>query len=505
VQSATVESKPVRSAAVTSERKPRPVQMDEHQPTLRAPSRCTWCIVGGTRKVFEEVAMTLSDDRPSVAGEVTELLQQLIRNACVNDGTTESGHEIRSATVLETYLEGSGVELERIEPSPGRASLIGRIEGRRTDAPTLLLLGHTDVVPVNPERWRHDPFGGELIDGEVWGRGAVDMLNLTASMAVAMRHLARSDFTPDGTVVFCAVADEEAAGIHGAQHLAGHERDSVAADYVITESGGIPIPSPSGMKLPVIVGEKGSYWCTLRVRGVAGHGSQPFRTDNALVKAAEVVRRLDAFQPETQIHEVWRRFISSMGYPAEITEPLLSPDQLMSSLDALPMAMARQFHACTHTTIAPTMVHGGSKINTIPDLVDLQVDIRTLPGQTEADVRALLDEALGDLAGAVEIIGAEDDPSTSSPIDTPLWHTLDAVTKHFYAESELVPYLTVGATDARFFRRAGSVGYGFGLFSEQLTFEDYGAMFHGDDERVDVGSLVLSTNLWDAVARELLS
>ncbi|HVN50178.1 MAG TPA: M20/M25/M40 family metallo-hydrolase, partial [Acidimicrobiales bacterium] len=290
---------------------------------------------------------TEDDDRTA---EVTELLQQLIRNACVNDGAPDSGHEQRSADLLRGYLEGSSLDLETFEPEPGRASLVARLEGRDPDAPTLLLMGHTDVVPVNPDGWDRDPFSGELVDGEVWGRGAVDMLNLTASMAVATRHLAESGFTPGGTLVYLAVADEEALGTYGAEWLADHASDAVGADYVITESGGIPIPSPSGLKLPVIVGEKGSFWCRLRVHGTPGHGSQPYRTDNALVTAAEVVRRLADFQPPTQIHDVWRRFISSMGYPAEITDPLLSPDDLMEVLEGLPLGMARQFHACTHTT-----------------------------------------------------------------------------------------------------------------------------------------------------------
>ncbi len=447
-------------------------------------------------------ATTTSDD--AVDGEVVELLQQLIRNACVNDGSVESGQEVRSADVLETYLEGTGLDLETYDAAPGRRNLVARIEGRRADAPTLLLMGHTDVVPVRPEGWRHDPFGGELIDGEVWGRGAVDMLNLTASMAVAFRRLADQGFRPDGTLVYLAVADEEALGTYGAAHLVEHERDAVVADYVITESGGIPLPSPAGLKLPVIVGEKGTCWTRLRIGGTPGHGSQPLHTDNALVKAAEVVRRLDRFRPETQIHEVWRRFIESMGYPDEITGPLLSTDDLFDSLEALPTGMARQFHACTHTTIAPTIVHGGSKINVIPHEVEVELDIRTLPGQTEEDVRAILDEALGDLSGEVQIETVKYDASSASPTDTPLWDTLARTSKAFYADAETVPFLTVGATDARFFRREGSTAYGYGLFSRNLTFEDYGVMFHGDDERVDVDSLALSTALWDAVAKDLL-
>ena len=439
-----------------------------------------------------------------MSDEVTDLLQHLIRNACVNDGTDASGQEVRSADLLETYLEGAGLDLERYEPAPGRTSLVGRIEGTDPDAPTLLLMGHTDVVPVNPDGWSHDPFGGELIDGEVWGRGAVDMLNLTASMAVATKRLARQGFRPKGTLIYLAVADEEALGSLGAAHLVDHEADAVRADYVITESGGIPIPSPTGLKLPVIVGEKGSFWAKLRVKGTPGHGSQPYKTDNALVTAAAVVQRIAEYQPRTEIHGIWRQFLEGMDYPEEIVGPLLDPDAFMGACDDLPVGMARQFHACTHTTFAPTIAHGGTKINIIPDQIDLQIDIRTLPGHGADEVRAMLDDALGDLAPKVELLAAADDPSTASPIETPLWDALGRVTEHFYAGSKIVPFMTVGATDARFFRRLGTTSYGFGLFSEQMSFEDYGAMFHGDDERIDVESLQLSTAMWEALSVDLL-
>src|SRR6516225_4111160 len=136
----------------------------------------------------------------TATAETVELLQAMIRNACVNDGTAESGQEIRSADVLETYLEGAGLDVETFEPTPGRRSVVSRIEGRDRDAPTLLLMGHTDVVPVSPSGWSRDPFGGELVDGEIWGRGAIDMLNLTSSMAVAVKQLARDGWRPRGTL-----------------------------------------------------------------------------------------------------------------------------------------------------------------------------------------------------------------------------------------------------------------------------------------------------------------
>ncbi len=218
------------------------------------------------------------------------------------------------------------------------------------------------------------------------------------------------------------------------------------------------------------------------------------------------MRRIGAFQPDTQIHDVWRRFISSMGYPAEITDPLLSADGLMEMLDGFPVGMARQFHACTHTTFSPNIVHGGSKINMIPDMVELEVDIRTLPGQTDEDIQALLAMALGDLADRVEIVVESSDMSSASPLDTPLWDTLSRVTQRFYEGSATVPYLTVGATDARFFRRKGITVLRLSACSaSSMTFEDYGSMFHGDDERIDIESLGLSVELWDLVARDLLS
>jgi acetylornithine deacetylase/succinyl-diaminopimelate desuccinylase-like protein len=441
---------------------------------------------------------------PELVDDVTDLLQHLIRNACVNDGSATSGHEARSVDTLRAYLDRGGLECETYEPSPGRESLVARIEGSDPNAPSLLLMGHTDVVPVNADRWRHDPFGGELIDGEVWGRGAVDMLNLTSSMAVAMRALAESGFRPKGTLTYLAVADEEALGTWGAHHLVDHERDAVAADYVITESGGIPIPSGSGVKLPVMVGEKGCYWSTITVHGTPGHGSQPWRTDNALVKAAEVVRRIAAYSPATDINDVWRRFVAGIDLPEEVSRGLLSPEDFMGTIEHLPIGIARQFHACTHTTFSPNIVHGGSKINTIPDTVDLQVDIRTLPGQTAEDVEAQLRDAIGDLTGDVTFTASAYDAASSSPIDTPLWDVLTRASARFYEDSETVPMLIVGATDARFFRRLGATAYGYGLFSRNLSFDDYSTMFHGDDERVDQESLRLSTELWQVVAHELL-
>jgi acetylornithine deacetylase/succinyl-diaminopimelate desuccinylase-like protein len=444
--------------------------------------------------------MATRTDDPTA--EVTDVLQQLIRNACVNDGKVESGGEVRSVDLLHDYLGASGFDVERYEPRPGRSSLVARIEGTDPDAPSLLLMGHTDVVPVNLDGWSRDPFAGDVVDGFVWGRGAIDMLNLTASQAVAFRRLAESGFKPRGTLIYLAVADEEALGTWGASWLVEHERDAVYADYVLTESGGFQLPG-AGPKLPVLVAEKGTFWSKIRIKGTPGHGSQPFRTDNALVTAAEVVRRINEYRPQTQIGEIWRRFVENLDFPAEARAALLDENRLYDFAETLPLGMARIAHACTHTTFAPTVMHGGTKTNVIPDSVELEVDIRTLPGQTGDEVRAMLREALGDLADAIEL-ESNDDPSTASPMDTPLWDSLSRVTSRLVEGSALMPMLMIGGTDNRFFRRAGSVGYGFGLFSKRVDFEGYATMFHGNDERVDQESLALSEQLWEAVAHDLL-
>ena len=176
----------------------------------------------------------------ALTGQTVELLQQLIRNQCVNDGTTASGQEVRTADVLKSYLAGSGLDLEVYEPAwaPGRASLVARIEGSDPTAPTLCLMGHTDVVPVNLATWTRDPFGGELVNGEVWGRGAIDMLNITASQAVVLRALARRGWRPRGTLVYLACADEEAGGALGAGYVCDRHWDAIRADYLLTENGG---------------------------------------------------------------------------------------------------------------------------------------------------------------------------------------------------------------------------------------------------------------------------
>ncbi|OLC56432.1 MAG: hypothetical protein AUH85_06375, partial [Chloroflexi bacterium 13_1_40CM_4_68_4] len=301
-----------------------------------------------------------------LVGESTALLQQLIRNACVNDGTVGSGQETRSVDTIAAFLGGSGLDMRRHEPRPGRGNLVVRMEGSDRSAPSLHLMGHTDVVPANPAGWRHDPFGGELIAGEVWGRGAIDMLSITSTMAVAVRRLAASGFRPRGTLVYTAVADEEALGTWGADWLSQHTWDEVKTDYLITEGAGAGFSvAGGGPKLPVAVMEKGSHWVRLGVKGTPGHGSMPFRTDNAVVKAAEVVRRIASYRAPRRFIETWRRFVDGIELSPPLRVALLNGPLLEVALRRLPLGVARIFDASTHTTFSPNIIHGGVKANVV--------------------------------------------------------------------------------------------------------------------------------------------
>jgi len=434
----------------------------------------------------------------ALTNETVELLQHMVRNACVNDGSVESGQEVRNSDLLRAYLGQSGLDVEVYEPdgAPGRRSLVARIEGTDPAAPTLCLMGHTDVVPVTPEHWTRDPFGGELVNGEVWGRGAVDMLNLTASQAVALKTLARKGWRPRGTLVYLACADEEAGGVHGAGHMCKRHWDALRADYLLTENGGLVSSHGSETNVTVHVGEKGVAWRRLRVSGTPGHGSMPYGADNALVKAAHVVSRLADYRPAPYVDELWQGFVDTLGADPAMKEALRDPARVDDAIAKLPKNVARFAWSATHTTFSPNICRAGVKTNVIPDVVDIEVDIRTIPGDNEDEVRRHIDKALGDLSEEVVVEKLFSKQSSASPTGTPLWNVLAKVVDGHYPGATLVPRMIVGFTDAPYFREHGAVAYGFGLFSRALTAEAMSGRFHGNDERVDVESLALTTQAW---------
>jgi acetylornithine deacetylase/succinyl-diaminopimelate desuccinylase-like protein len=285
-----------------------------------------------------------------------------------------------------------------------------------------------------------------------------------------------------------------------------HHPDVIDADYCLTELGGWSSVDPHGTRhVTINTGEKGLAWRNLRVRGTPGHGSMPYGADNALVKAAEVIRRLSEYHPAPYLGEAWQAQVASMGLPDELRAAMLDPARIYDTIATLPVPVARTCHAITHTTISPNVGRGGQKTNVIPDTVDIEVDIRIVPGTTTDDVDVMLAEALGDLADQVEHTTLQGGHPTQSGTDNPLWGVLAKNVQTVYPGAKIVPGLIVGGTDARFYRDRGRVAYGAGLFSPDMTAATFGSRFHGHDERIDVDSLALATQFWIDVSKDLLT
>ncbi len=445
---------------------------------------------------------------------VVELVATLIQNRCVNDGRRESGNERASADTLAAFFDAAGVAYEIHEAAPTRASLVARREGSDPDAPSLCFCGHLDVVPADEKHWTHDPFAGEIADGLIWGRGAVDMLNQTAAQAVAFAALTKANFKPRGDLIFFAPADEEAGGALGAAWMLDHHPDLVRADYVIGEGGGFFLPAIGDRqrtdperKIAVMIGEKGPMWQKVRFSGTPGHGSMPYQSDNAIVKAANAAQRLARYVPPAEVNQVWQELVESLRVPALLKERLLDPhylDEAIEEIHTTNPATARVLHACTHNTFSINTVKGGTKTNVIPHEAEMEIDVRVLPGQTGQDLENQLRSALGGYFSDAEITDILSYEATISPVRTPLWDTLEKVTASIMGPCGLQPWIAPFTTDTRFYRTTGAVAYGFSLHDETVDLETFGKMFHGHDEHVSLRSLELAAMAYEQVAQDFL-
>jgi acetylornithine deacetylase/succinyl-diaminopimelate desuccinylase-like protein len=289
--------------------------------------------------------------------------------------------------------------------------------------------------------------------------------------------------------------------------MADHAADAIRADYVLTESGGLHSGPKQAPHIGINVGEKGVAWRRLRVRGTPGHGSAPFKADNALMTAAAVMQRIGDYRPAPRFHELWRGEVHAMGLDDDTKAALLDENRIDEYLAGLPRASAApHLHACTHTTFSCNTIATGSdarlKTNVIPDVIDIGVDVRTLPGESGEEVEAHLRAALGELYERVEVEIVMNDAASVSRTDSPLWASVERAVARPFPTARPIPHLIVGFTDARIYRRMGAVAYGAGLFSPDLEPGDYGRRFHGHDERIDVESLRLTTNFWLDVIRD---
>jgi acetylornithine deacetylase/succinyl-diaminopimelate desuccinylase-like protein len=421
---------------------------------------------------------------------VTELLQALIRLDTVNP----PGNETQAAELLRDYLEESGVESELYAKVPARANLVARLPGSG-EGPSLLLLSHSDTVVADPADWQVDPWSGELRDGEVWGRGALDMKGHVAANAVAIASLAREGFRPAGDLVFAACADEEVGDGFGLPWLCEHHPESVRTDYAVNEGAGERMELFGRAFYLCSTAEKMSSPFRLRVHGRAGHASVPGIADNALVKAAPLIERLAAYRPEPQLGPETDAMVQAVaGRRLEAAEAL----ELAREADG---AVAELLEPLLSLTLSPTIVSASERRNVIPHLCEVIVDCRLLPGQTQAEVEPALREVLGD--GDYDFEWIEGRGGTRSPLGGPLWGAIESFVAQIEPEAALLPVSVAGFTDSHWLREAfGTVAYGF-FPSRAMDPQLASRLIHSADERIAVDDLELAVQCLRQAAVEV--
>ena len=457
----------------------------------------------------------------SLGEQTVDLLGRLVRLGCVNDLTADSGGEERAADLLEEFFAGLPVSIERITPHPGRTTLVVTVEaargadriqgrGRGSDpghgSGALTLIGHTDVVPVDEERWTHPPFGAVTQDDVVWGRGTVDMLHLTAAMAVVTREVARraeKGEPPARSLVFVAAADEEARGGLGVPWIGENRPDAFPWDAALSEMGGAHIRGRrGGDSVVVVVGEKGAAQRRLHIRGDAGHGSVPLGRVSAVERLAQVSAALSSARWPHATDEVWASFVRAFEFEAPTENALI--DGTYEGDYAEFGDLAAFAHAISHVTVAQTVARSGGPINVMPSHATLELDIRTLPGVDDDDVDAAITAALGDLSEHVTIERLLSEPATASSIDTGLYRAIEAALSRRYPGVRVVPVLMPGGTDLRVARRRGGIGYGFGAYDSGASLGQVYAQLHAHDEHIALADVRATAEVLCEVATTYL-
>ena len=414
----------------------------------------------------------------SVREEAASLLQDLIRLDTVNP----PGNETLAAEHLRGYLEANGVACELYARIPERANLVARIPGRG-DGPSLLLLSHTDTVLADPREWQLDPWSGELRDGQVWGRGALDMKGQVAASAVAIASLAREGFEPAGDLIFAACADEEVGAGFGLQWLVEAHPDAVRADYCINEGGGDRLVLDGRVFWVCSTAEKMSAPFLLTVHGRSGHASRPSIADNALVKAAPLVERLGAFQDEPELGQEVEAFLRAVC--GRVPDPM----EAVTAARAVHPLAGDIIEPLLGTTLAPTMITASQKRNVIPNRCEVTVDCRILPGHSQSEVEAKVATLLENAEYDFEWI--EGQGGTRSPVDSPLWGVIESFVAEIEPEAKTVPLLLSGFTDSHWVREAfGTVAYGF-FPMRAMDSEVAARLIHSADERIELDDLEL--------------
>ncbi|WP_267477176.1 M20/M25/M40 family metallo-hydrolase [Nocardioides sp. Leaf374] len=422
------------------------------------------------------------------AGEVVEICRDLIRMDTSNYGDAEGPGEREAAEHVAALLDEVGISSRLYESEPGRTSVVAHWggDGSRDDA--LLLHGHLDVVPAAAEDWQVDPFSGEVQDGYVWGRGAVDMKDFDAMLLSVVRARARAGRVPSRPVVLCFTADEEAGGHKGAEVLVrDHREEFDGVTEAVGEVGGFSTTVRGRRMYLIEAAEKGMAWMRLTARGRAGHGSM-LNTDNAVTRLSGAVARIGAHEWPVRLTPTMQVLLAAVGDLAGVEATPENAPRLIEEFGGA----ARMLGAVISNTTNPTMLGAGYKVNVIPTEATAHVDGRFLPG-FEDEFFATLAELTGE---GVEIEFLSHQQPWETPYDGDL---VDAMTRSLLAEDPdavVAPYLMSGGTDAKHFRRLGMRSYGFAplRLPDDL---DFTALFHGVDERVPVDALEFGARVFD--------
>jgi len=412
--------------------------------------------------------------------EVTDLLQRLVQVDTVNP----PGNETQAAELLREYLEDNGVRCELYAKVPERANLVARIPGR-AGGPRLLLMSHTDTVLADPAEWSVDPWSGEIRDGHLWGRGALDMKGQVAASAVTMASLAREGFEPAGDLIFVAAADEEVGEGEqfGMPWLVEAHPEAVEAEYSVNEGAGDRIEIAGTPYYFCSTAEKMSAPFTVEVRGRSGHGSMPGIADNALVKAAPLIERLGEFRVEPEMGpEVEALLQTILG-----TVP--PRGQVVELARELHPGVTEMVEPLLSMTVSPTMIRASDKRNVIPGTCEITVDCRLLPGQTPQDAEPLIRATLGD--GDYDLTWGVPYGGTRSALNTPLWDAVSSWVEASEPGAKAVPICVAGFTDSHWVRQKfGTVAYGF-FPMRAMDAELAARLIHSADERIALEDLEL--------------
>jgi len=428
--------------------------------------------------------------------EATDVLSRLIRFDTVNP----PGNERACQEWLKGYLEDAGLECELLwNEDPERPNLVARLRGE-ADGPVLGYLSHVDTVLADAADWRHDPWSGDVHDGAIWGRGAIDMKSQTAAEAVAAAHLARRGWRPPrGELKVISVADEEAGGAIGAQWLCEERPDVARVDWLLNEGGGAVMPYGDRRLYGVCCAEKGTFRFRVRARGRAGHASVPALADNALLKLLPALERLGSGRAEYDVVAEPRAFLEAIG------EDPADPQGAVERMRALEPRLAALLEPTLGATFAPTLISAGEKINVIPARAEFAVDCRLPPGLDGDVAQRRARELMGDADG-LEVDWTEAVVGNRSAIATPLMEAISAWLGEADSGGEAVPVVLPAFTDSRWFRAAfpNCVAYGFFPQRHQTLYESWPLM-HSADERLDVRDLGFATAFFADLPRRLLT